>query len=90
MASQEYLNKMQVRQNYRNLWHTDLMRTMQADTPCKSLIRSNCIFFLFPVKIPYIQCFFGLFCLQIAALRCGGTCLFFCLFFQNISTVVDF
>ncbi|KAK4374439.1 hypothetical protein RND71_005116 [Anisodus tanguticus] len=33
MASQEYLNKMQVRQNYRNLWHTDLMRSIQADTP---------------------------------------------------------
>ncbi|KAI4332342.1 hypothetical protein L6164_017260 [Bauhinia variegata] len=33
MASQEYLGKMQVRQNYGNLWHTDLMSTIQADTP---------------------------------------------------------
>ncbi|PON62918.1 PLAC8 family protein [Parasponia andersonii] len=34
MASQEHLEKMQLRQNYRNLWHTDLMSTIQADTPC--------------------------------------------------------
>ncbi|GMP96331.1 hypothetical protein CsSME_00045020 [Camellia sinensis var. sinensis] len=33
MASQEHLDKMQLRQNYRNLWHTDLMGTIQADTP---------------------------------------------------------
>ncbi|KAD4384673.1 hypothetical protein E3N88_24841 [Mikania micrantha] len=32
-ASQEYLDKMQLRQNYRNVWHTDLMRTISADTP---------------------------------------------------------
>ncbi|XVF52941.1 hypothetical protein PTKIN_Ptkin05aG0058400 [Pterospermum kingtungense] len=33
MASQVHLDKMQLRQNYRNLWHTDLMSTMQHDTP---------------------------------------------------------
>ncbi|XP_022773196.1 uncharacterized protein LOC111315605 [Durio zibethinus] len=33
MASQEYLDKMKLRQNYRNLWHTDLMRTIQHDPP---------------------------------------------------------
>ncbi|KAK6935412.1 hypothetical protein RJ641_035567 [Dillenia turbinata] len=33
MASQQHLDKMQARQNYRNLWHTDLMGTIQADTP---------------------------------------------------------
>ena len=33
-ASQEYMDKMQLRQNYRNFWHTDLMGTIQADTPC--------------------------------------------------------
>ncbi|KAJ4837066.1 hypothetical protein Tsubulata_008429 [Turnera subulata] len=33
MASQEHLDKMQLRQNYRNLWHTDLMHTIQADFP---------------------------------------------------------
>ncbi|RXH77044.1 hypothetical protein DVH24_019932 [Malus domestica] len=32
MPSQEYMDKMQVRQNYRNLWHSDLMGTIQADT----------------------------------------------------------
>lgn len=34
MASQVYLEKMQVRQNYRNVWHTDLIRTFQTDAPC--------------------------------------------------------
>ncbi|XP_058085328.1 uncharacterized protein LOC131232851 [Magnolia sinica] len=33
MASQEYLDKMQLRQNFRNLWHTSLMDTIQADFP---------------------------------------------------------
>lgn len=35
MASQANIDKMQLRQSYRNVWHTDLMRTIQADTPCK-------------------------------------------------------
>ncbi|KAJ0594423.1 hypothetical protein HanHA300_Chr03g0108421 [Helianthus annuus] len=34
MASQEHLDKMQLRQNYRNLWHTTLMNSISADTPC--------------------------------------------------------
>lgn len=29
------MDKLQVRQNYRNLWHTDLMHTIQADTGCE-------------------------------------------------------
>ncbi|KAK3016218.1 hypothetical protein RJ639_006220, partial [Escallonia herrerae] len=33
MPSQEYMDKMQLRQNYRNLWHTDLTGAIQADTP---------------------------------------------------------
>ncbi|KAL0393573.1 UNVERIFIED_CONTAM: hypothetical protein Slati_4323500 [Sesamum latifolium] len=33
MGSQAHLDKMQLRQNYRNLWHTDLMRTIQQDPP---------------------------------------------------------
>lgn len=33
-ASQAHLDKMQQRQNYRNLWHTDLTRTIQNDPPC--------------------------------------------------------
>lgn len=43
MASQDYMDKMQLRQNYRNLWHTDLMGTIQADTPC-ILALSLCIY----------------------------------------------
>ncbi|GAU19411.1 hypothetical protein TSUD_76550 [Trifolium subterraneum] len=35
MANQQNLEKMQLRQNYRNLWHTDLMRTIQVDTPLR-------------------------------------------------------
>ncbi|KAH6783309.1 PLAC8 family protein [Perilla frutescens var. hirtella] len=33
MGSQANMEKMQLRQNYRNLWHTDLMRTIQNDPP---------------------------------------------------------
>ena len=36
-SSQANMDKMQVRQNYRNLWHSALMGTMQADTRCISL-----------------------------------------------------
>ncbi|THG17551.1 hypothetical protein TEA_011463 [Camellia sinensis var. sinensis] len=51
MASQEHLDKMQLRQNYRNLWHTDLMGTIQVDTPCTlslslSLLYSNMVLIL--------------------------------------------
>jgi len=35
MASQQHIEKMQLRQNFRNFWHTDLFTTIQADTPCK-------------------------------------------------------
>ncbi|KAA8520849.1 hypothetical protein F0562_011522 [Nyssa sinensis] len=55
MASQQHLDKMQERQNYRNLWHTDLMGTIQADTryccfaffcgPCASyLLRKRALY----------------------------------------------
>jgi hypothetical protein len=33
-SSQANLEKMHLRQSYRNLWHTDIMGTMQADFPC--------------------------------------------------------
>ncbi|KAI4302953.1 hypothetical protein MLD38_038640 [Melastoma candidum] len=32
-SSQSYMDKVQLRQNYRNLWHTDLMSTIMDDTP---------------------------------------------------------
>ncbi|CAA2994214.1 PLAC8 family [Olea europaea subsp. europaea] len=31
MPNQKYMDKLQLRQNYHNLWHSDLMRTMQND-----------------------------------------------------------
>ncbi|KAF3516090.1 hypothetical protein DY000_02061069 [Brassica cretica] len=36
--SQEKLEKMQLRQSYRNVWQSDLMSTVTADTPCDYLI----------------------------------------------------
>ena len=35
MASQQHIEKMQLRQNFRNFWHADLFTTIQSDTPCK-------------------------------------------------------
>ncbi|KAG0475901.1 hypothetical protein HPP92_012742 [Vanilla planifolia] len=35
MATQEYMDKMQLRQNYRNLWHSDLMRCSYGKTSKK-------------------------------------------------------
>ncbi|GAB2273882.1 hypothetical protein Dimus_008654 [Dionaea muscipula] len=32
-ANPQHLEKMKVRQGYRNFWHTDLLHTLQADTP---------------------------------------------------------
>ncbi|RDX76120.1 hypothetical protein CR513_43926, partial [Mucuna pruriens] len=41
MASQQqqHIEKMQVRQSYRNLWHTDLLNTIQSDTPLLRVYR---------------------------------------------------
>ncbi|KAF2313348.1 hypothetical protein GH714_010504 [Hevea brasiliensis] len=47
MASREHLDKMQIRQNYRNLWHTDLMRTSKLTPfgPCVSyLLRKRALY----------------------------------------------
>jgi hypothetical protein len=33
-ATQEYMEKAQLRQSYRNVWHTDLTSATQADLPC--------------------------------------------------------
>lgn len=35
MGMQQQVEKMQLRQGFQNLWHTDLMGTVTADTPCK-------------------------------------------------------
>ncbi|CAL5214863.1 unnamed protein product [Lathyrus oleraceus] len=54
-ANQQNLEKMQLRQNYRNLWHTDLLRTIQADTPycCFSLWCAPCVSYLLRKRALY-------------------------------------
>ncbi|GAA0170627.1 hypothetical protein Leryth_013639 [Lithospermum erythrorhizon] len=55
MGSQEHLDKMQLRQNYRNLWHTDLLRTIQADTPycCLALWCAPCVSYMLRKRALY-------------------------------------
>ncbi|XP_004503687.1 uncharacterized protein [Cicer arietinum] len=55
MTNQQNLEKMQLRQNYRNLWHTDLMRTIQADTPycCFALWCAPCVSYLLRKRALY-------------------------------------
>ncbi|VVA31644.1 PREDICTED: PLAC8 [Prunus dulcis] len=55
MPSQEYMDKMQGRQNYRNLWHSDLMSTIQADTPycCFAAFCAPCASYLLRKRALY-------------------------------------
>lgn len=55
MGSQQHLEKMQQRQNYRNLWHTDLMRTIQNDPPycCLALWCGPCISYMLRKRALY-------------------------------------
>ncbi|KAK4262786.1 hypothetical protein QN277_028297 [Acacia crassicarpa] len=55
MASQAHLEKMQLRQNYRNVWHTNLMSTIQADTPycCFALWCAPCVSYLLRKRALY-------------------------------------
>ncbi|XP_021754202.1 uncharacterized protein LOC110719554 isoform X1 [Chenopodium quinoa] len=55
MVSQDYIQKMEVRQNFRNLWHTDLLRTIQADTPycCLSLFCAPCVSYMLRKRALY-------------------------------------
>ncbi|KAK4435382.1 hypothetical protein Salat_0701600 [Sesamum alatum] len=55
MGSQAHLDKMQLRQNYRNLWHTDLMRTIQQDPPycCLSLWCGPCVSYMLRKRALY-------------------------------------
>lgn len=55
MASAEYMEKMQQRQNYRNLWHTDLIRAITADTPycCFALFCAPCASYLLRKRALY-------------------------------------
>ncbi|KQJ97589.1 uncharacterized protein LOC100822657 [Brachypodium distachyon] len=47
-ASQAYMDKAQLRQSYRNVWHTDLTSAIQADFPycCLSLWCGPCISYM--------------------------------------------
>ncbi|OAY69791.1 hypothetical protein ACMD2_25814 [Ananas comosus] len=55
MALQESLDKMQLRQSYRNLWHTDLMSTIQADFPfcCLALWCGPCVSYMLRKRALY-------------------------------------
>ncbi|KAG5538340.1 hypothetical protein RHGRI_019061 [Rhododendron griersonianum] len=55
MASQAHLDKMAVRRDYRNLWHTDLMSTMRADPGycCLSAICAPCISYMLRKRALY-------------------------------------
>ncbi|XP_077243064.1 uncharacterized protein LOC143883606 [Tasmannia lanceolata] len=55
MASQDHLNKMKLRQSYRNVWHTDLLSTIQADFPycCFSLWCGPCVSYLLRKRALY-------------------------------------
>ncbi|KAJ3680290.1 hypothetical protein LUZ60_016568 [Juncus effusus] len=55
MASQAYVEKMEVRQSYQNVWHTDLMSTIQADFPycCLSLWCGPCVSYMLRKRALY-------------------------------------
>lgn len=58
MASKQQMEKMAERQNYRNLWHTDLMHAISADCPCKNKCRSGVWFQIkWIIYFPFILCF---------------------------------
>ncbi|XP_010533641.1 PREDICTED: uncharacterized protein LOC104809374 [Tarenaya hassleriana] len=47
-GSQDKMEKMQLRQSYRNVWHSDLMGTVTADTPycCFACLCGPCVSYL--------------------------------------------
>ncbi|GKV23153.1 hypothetical protein SLEP1_g32918 [Rubroshorea leprosula] len=55
MASNAQLDKMQLRRNYRNVWHTDLTKTIQADPPycCFALWCAPCASYLLRKRALY-------------------------------------
>ncbi|KAL7122970.1 hypothetical protein ACP275_01G077500 [Erythranthe tilingii] len=55
MASQQHLDKMQLRQNYRNVWHTDLTHAIQNDPPycCLSLWCGPCVSYMLRKRALY-------------------------------------
>ncbi|XP_074264797.1 uncharacterized protein LOC141587245 isoform X1 [Silene latifolia] len=55
MVSKDFIQKMETRQNYRNLWHTDLVNAVQADTPycCFATFCSPCASYLLRKRALY-------------------------------------
>ncbi|KAK7307867.1 hypothetical protein VNO77_41294 [Canavalia gladiata] len=55
MALLRRIEKMQLRQNYRNLWHADLLSTIQADTPycCFALWCAPCVSYMLRKRALY-------------------------------------
>ncbi|XP_078441926.1 uncharacterized protein LOC144711768 [Wolffia australiana] len=55
MASQEYLDKMKGRQEYRNLWHADLLSAPSADVPycCLAFWCAPCVSYLLRKRALY-------------------------------------
>ncbi|XP_065864204.1 uncharacterized protein [Euphorbia lathyris] len=55
MGLDDTVEKMQLRQSYRNLWHTDLLSTIGADTPfcCFSLICGPCASYMMRKRALY-------------------------------------
>ncbi|KAJ4951648.1 hypothetical protein NE237_028480 [Protea cynaroides] len=55
MGSKAQLEKMQGRQNFRNLWHSDLISTIQVDTPycCFALFCAPCVSYLLRKRALY-------------------------------------
>ncbi|CAL4920489.1 unnamed protein product [Urochloa decumbens] len=54
-SSQANLEKMHLRQSYRNVWHTDIMSTMQADFPycCLALWCGPCVSYMLRKRALY-------------------------------------
>ncbi|XXG67104.1 hypothetical protein AAC387_Pa06g0523 [Persea americana] len=55
MGSEDRLKQMQLRQSYRNLWHTDLMSTITADCPycCFAIFCGPCVSYLLRKRALY-------------------------------------
>ncbi|KAK1374841.1 Proteasome subunit alpha type 5-1 family protein [Heracleum sosnowskyi] len=55
MTSQASYEKMQLRQSYRNLWHSDLLSTIKVDTPycCLALWCGPCVSYLLRKRALY-------------------------------------
>uniref|UniRef100_A0A803MCR9 Uncharacterized protein n=1 Tax=Chenopodium quinoa TaxID=63459 RepID=A0A803MCR9_CHEQI len=71
MVSQDYIQKMEVRQNFRNLWHADLLRTVQADTPYMYVVQVICLAVVGVVKANALNFVLQLSYLQAQHIICG-------------------